>query len=338
MVATSQFQFGFLVVLLCGSAVFCAPKTWPEAIDEGFAGVQEYATKKNVNKEFAVPKSSPRLLTFPLHHAIRQTNNGEIVKLLLDNGAKPNKVDSMGDTAIMRGLEANNLIIVSMLLDAGAKASHQNNNGESPLTKALYTGNYAIIKKILAEDVNLDFKDNTGRTITHLAATQGNVQAVKAFVKAGAEPGNEPDIGGETALSVAAYNGFASIVKFLLANGADADQLADKSGNTPLHKAARRGFHGVVKMLVAAGADKEPFNNDGQTISDVACKEPQKITKEDCEKRIAQAMKTKVKKIKDVCDCTCDDKEEETAKPKSARKVVKEKKKSSKGSKKIKGN
>lgn len=91
-------------------------QTWIEAIEEGYVGVKEFATKKNVNDDIIAPESYPKLSTFPLHHAIRKTSDPEIAKLLLSLGAEPDTSDSIGDTPLMRALEVNNKMIIERLL------------------------------------------------------------------------------------------------------------------------------------------------------------------------------------------------------------------------------
>lgn len=66
-----------------------------------------------------------------------------------------------------------------------------------------------------------------------------------------------------------------------------------RKGDTPLHEAAKRGFPDIVSALLKAGADRDARNNQGESASDIACREPKKISKESCVTLIKAALKTK---------------------------------------------
>ena len=56
----------------------------------------------------------------PLHYAVRNKNTIEVIKLLLNAGANPNKVDINGTTPLHRAVQSGQSDMVKMLLEAGA--------------------------------------------------------------------------------------------------------------------------------------------------------------------------------------------------------------------------
>lgn len=95
-----------------------------------------------------------------------------------------------------------------------------------------------------------------------IAAFNGETAAVRAQLKAGANPNGTSD--GRTALVNAAMGGFVEIVGMLIAAGARLD-AEDRNGNTALIWAADRGHAEVARRLLAAGADTNLQNRQGLT-------------------------------------------------------------------------
>ena len=83
----------------------------------------------------------------PLIHAAKY-DKIEIVKLLLNAGADPNKQNNLSYTALIYAAY-NNTEIVKLLLNAGADIDKQNNTGNTALIKAAYYNNVEIVELLL---------------------------------------------------------------------------------------------------------------------------------------------------------------------------------------------
>lgn len=134
-------------------------------LQEDFEVVKKYiATKKNVNIK---DKSNGKTML----HVAAQSGNFELVKLLIDAGAKVNAKDAEGRTPLLMvggDDEENALKIFKFLIAKGA-------------------------------DVNVRDKDNYGMTLLMMACDDDNLEGVKFFLSAGANP-NLKDDDGETAM------------------------------------------------------------------------------------------------------------------------------------------
>lgn len=79
----------------------------------------------------------------PLHAAV-QGGRVEAVKLLLDAGADPNKVDNHGNgplwTAVLTAPQAARAELIAVLLTAGADPDRKNRHGRSPREMAVTIG------------------------------------------------------------------------------------------------------------------------------------------------------------------------------------------------------
>lgn len=89
----------------------------------------------NVHKETALMIASSR-------------NHIDSVKLLLDNGAEPDKKDFLGATALMDACKKGNMEIVEILIESGADITLKDKDGNDLLHYAKQSGDEAFIKSI----------------------------------------------------------------------------------------------------------------------------------------------------------------------------------------------
>ena len=189
------------------------------------------ASGVNVN---CIPKG---MIMTPLCIAA-MTGHNDVVKLLLEAGADPNREDTDGITSLYWPFTYGNTVMVKLLLNKGA-------------------------------DPNKYGKFSHRETLLQLAASNGNIVMVKLLINAGANP-NKCGWHGQTPLLVAASNGNTETVKTLLDAGADTNAV-DTKGNTPLHNAVYRCwiYIDMVDMLLKAGADPNMKNKGGESPLDM---------------------------------------------------------------------
>ena len=106
----------------------------------------------------------------------------------------------------------------------------------------------------------LEARDGNGRTPLHVAAFARQRGAVKALMKAGADPAAF-EYGRYDAVTIAAVAGDEETLAVLLDNGASAKLTTSRFDGTALIAAAHLGHAGVVRQLIKAGAPLDHLNN-----------------------------------------------------------------------------
>ncbi|MGH9429838.1 MAG: ankyrin repeat domain-containing protein, partial [Terriglobia bacterium] len=105
------------------------------------------------------------------------------VSALLAAGANPNAADkSNGVTVLMVAATYGHTDIVRVLLEKGAKVDAQNREGATALMLASMQGHVETVRALLAKDANVNIKSNDGRTALS-AATSGQHEEVVELLK-----------------------------------------------------------------------------------------------------------------------------------------------------------
>ncbi|HZE70651.1 MAG TPA: ankyrin repeat domain-containing protein [Pyrinomonadaceae bacterium] len=159
----------------------------------------------------------------------------EIVKLLLQKGAKINDEDLVEASRGVQGNNQKSTVIVKLLLAGGAAI---NANGVDALSEAAKANNLDLVNLFLARGVNPNGKTHESKTVLFEVVETDSIDAIRA----------------------------------LLAAGADAKAINSEDGQTILMRAARASHISdtavrirVLKMLLAAGAGVHARDNDGRT-------------------------------------------------------------------------
>ena len=154
-----------------------------------------------------------------LINAVRR-NNIELVKLLLDAGANPNKKDNISYTALIYAVQYGYIEIVQLLLEAGVWVNIQNNIGDTALIEASLNGNIEIIELLLATGADPNIRNNDDDTALMWASQMGHIEIVELLLEVDADP-NIRNFGDDTALIFASQMGYIEIVGLLLDAGAN---------------------------------------------------------------------------------------------------------------------
>jgi len=153
--------------------------------------------------------------------------------------------------------------VMRLLLDKKADPNRKNRAGDTPLHLAAKLKQDDSVTLLLEYDVQPDIPRADGQTALHLATRLNRPEMVRALLDKGAKADAKmPD--GDTALHKAARLGYAEVARALVAKGADVNAKA-KDDMTPLHWAALMSRKDVVDLLVAKGADVNAKNQDGET-------------------------------------------------------------------------
>ena len=134
----------------------------------------------------------------------------------------------------------------------------------SGLFAAVVRGDIAAITRLAAAGDPVDARDAQERTPLHVAAYLGNRDAMRALVRAGANPDalerDRYDI-----VTIAAVADDVPTLETALALGASAASVTSRYDGTALIAAAHLGHDRVVRTLIRAGAPLDHVNNLGWT-------------------------------------------------------------------------
>jgi uncharacterized protein len=132
------------------------------------------------------------------------------------------------------------------------------------LHAAAASGDTAAIAAELARGAAVDGRDGRERTPLHVATYRRQSEAVRALVRAGADPKafehQRYDV-----VTIAAVADDIDTLRLVLSLGGDAKLITSPYQGTALIAAAHLGHDEVVRTLIAAGAPLDHVNNLGWT-------------------------------------------------------------------------
>ncbi|WP_414528001.1 ankyrin repeat domain-containing protein [Nodularia chucula] len=119
----------------------------------------------------------------------------DLVRLLVENGADVNAVDTYQNTVLALAVQSGNLEKIQFLLDAGADINYQKPHGYDVLIDAMYGRDItkdenllAIIDLLIKRGAKVTGVTDSGESALRRASDTGRFDAVKILLAAGADP------------------------------------------------------------------------------------------------------------------------------------------------------
>ena len=135
----------------------------------------------------------------PLLFIAALRGNIELAQFLIEKGADVNMQDEYGFTAMYDAACNGHSDVVKMLLDGGARPDL----GPCPIDQATMYGHVKVMQLLLDSGVKINQRiPGSGMTLLHIAAVEGQKDAVKLLLERGADH-SMPDRSGLTALNLA---------------------------------------------------------------------------------------------------------------------------------------
>ncbi|TGL98038.1 hypothetical protein EHQ76_13475 [Leptospira barantonii] len=199
----------------------------------------------------------------------------EALKILISNGAKVDFRETKSDlTALMYAVETKRYEIAKLLIENGADINAKLNQYEAVMTAAIREdGDENFIAYLIEKGANVNGINDKGGSLLSKAVQFGFIKTVSLMIQKGANV----NFGLESnefsyPIALAVSNGNLDIVKILTENGA---QINAKPGRVaPLLLASHTNHPAIVKYLTKKGADVNFVSTvNGATITalELAC-------------------------------------------------------------------
>ena len=218
----------------------------------------------------ALKSNQPSISVKDLASAI---GRGDMVALssYMNSGIDPNSFISKDHSLLTAAVENGSLELVRFLVNKGARVDLLTPAGETALMKSTWMGNEKMARWLLSQDAQVNLQNQEGWTSLFYAAIQGRTEVVDLLLDHGANL-ELTDEFGRTPLMAASWNGHGNVVERLLASGADTNRK-DRDGWTALMFAAFQGHAQVGEILILSGARLSVKNNKNQTSAELANKQ-----------------------------------------------------------------
>ncbi|ORX46187.1 ankyrin [Piromyces finnis] len=186
------------------------------------------------------------------------TMNQDMIKCLVEGGIDINKIYSWGDTALTYAISfSKSLKLVEYLVDLGADVNKPNDDGDTPLLSAIHEKNLSIVKYLIDQGADPNLKDGQGETplITAIQIKNIDISIIHYLIEHGADV-NGKGIKGKTPFYYAVKFGNIDIVKYLIDHGAVV-KTKNKTINIDLIHAVKINAMETIKHLMKTEVNTE---------------------------------------------------------------------------------
>lgn len=199
-----------------------------------------------------------------IYHAINLQYN-DILDILLEENKSNIGIsilhikDKDGKIPVHYAVEFENEYALNKILEHNGNLNAKDNQGYNALHLAIYSRNVNIIEKVIKNIPNINTRCNTGENSLHIAANLQVYDICKLLVKGGIDI-NAQDFDHEfTALHYVVTLGNLDLTKLLLIHDADPN-VQDIYGNTPIHYAITENSYACVMELTSYNYSKYSIN------------------------------------------------------------------------------
>jgi len=216
--------------------------------------VQMMIELKNLGADINIPNKTG---FHPIYAAIHNGHTAIVAELLKWGVNIDYKAGGYTPLQYYCELPNNKVEVVKFLLDSGAKTDHFGTNGMTPFHIAAFKGDLAIVRLLFEKgELNIDLKSlgNNDCTALWLAAQEGKIETVKWLTQQGANLDSARMIDGRSIIHAAIYKGHFEVIKHLLEKGANVNQ-PNKAGFTPIYAACEKANFDIIKLLIDNGAN-----------------------------------------------------------------------------------
>ena len=217
-----------------------------------------------------------------------ETEQAEVAKVLLQNGASPNTYSSDGRFPLIIATANQDEELVEMLLENGADPNMTNKHDVSSLMFATGKTSIEILNNLIDHGADLNHKSKLGHTPLMTAVLANNINMVQALVSKGAKLDIVETQHGTTPFAQASFKKHYEIAEYLLRNGADRD-IPGYNGVTVRQHALNTSDNRLLAITNFNSAiitlEKIETDFDGEFDKYQNCKEEHLKTKNEYERK-----------------------------------------------------
>ncbi|KAL2026979.1 hypothetical protein VTO58DRAFT_111070 [Aureobasidium pullulans] len=201
-------------------------------------------------------------------HAASHKGHGNVVKILLANGANVEASNEHFNNALEEALYANHNNVAKMLIEEGVKRNNCGQYHDKALRLASLDGQTCIVQMLLENHADPDARDSHGNSALQIASYKGHDDIVRLLIDRRASINAQ---GGDygSALIAASYRGHEKVVRRLLDGGAKSDVYSEKYGSA-LHASVSAGHRVISQILLSTGAKDTLLDRFGWRPSELA--------------------------------------------------------------------
>lgn len=202
------------------------------------------------------------LKDYPIHTAV-EASQADVLKALIEKGAKLNVQNDKGQTPLMLAVGYKDKI-AEMLIKAGADLNMRDKEGRTVLH---YTHDTKKIEKLIKQGADLNIMAYNDGSVLHRAVKNGDIEQASLLIEMGAQAMAKRVSDSKAPIHLARTKDMAEL---LLQNGADIDDL-DGYKKTALHQVVKEGYKKMVDFYLSKGAKVDTRDTSGQTPFETAC-------------------------------------------------------------------
>ena len=229
-----------------------------EAVREGDVAAVRSLLPHHLNLNEPLPDGST-LLAWAV-----ESQSREMVRLLLDHGAKASGVGDISVAPLFIACQYGDPVILTALLDKRADVKTTRPDGIAPLSVCAENAPTPILERMIAAGAAVDAADRAGQTPLMWAAARGRIDNMKLLVARGAKV-NGQSAKGFTPLFFSLKSHVAEAPVALLELGADPDYVAP-DGTSVVQLAMYQKDYEFAAQMIARGANLTAFDRNGNQL------------------------------------------------------------------------
>lgn len=243
----------------------------PNGFDAVVYAINSDAPIETIKFLLSYKENSPNKITHDSRTYIfwaANKGNLEVMKLLLDNGAKVNIVDSKGLSPLNFAASAGqtNTLVYDLLIKNGADLKNElsHDGANALLLSASGDTNMVLINYFISKGLKFSSADKNGNTVLNYALRSGNKNYIRTLLQKGAKFNNSIVMATQSARGREANK--LDFYRFLVEEVKIDPTTSGLNGETALHNICRRpGNIEEIKYFISKGLDVNKTDKDGNT-------------------------------------------------------------------------